>query len=102
MTAISYSADDTALLIVDPYNEFMNKGGKFYERTKETAEAVSFYNNMRKLIPAVRAAHIQVFIVPHHRWREGDYKGWKHINPSQIRSNKDQDFAAGTWWRISS
>jgi hypothetical protein len=30
----------------------------------------------------VRAAHIQVIIIPHHRWREGDYKGWKHMNPS--------------------
>src|SRR6187200_1590945 len=97
MTAINYSADDTALLIVDPYNDFMSKGGKFYERTKETAEAVGFYDNMRKLIPAVRAAHIQVVIVPHHRWREGAYKGWKHMNPSQIRSNEEQAFAAGTW-----
>ena len=96
MTAINYSADDTALLIVDPYNDFMSKGGKFYERTKETAEAVGFYDNMRKLIPAVRAAHIQVFIVPHQRWR-GDYRGWKHMNPSQTRANEDQDFAAGTW-----
>jgi nicotinamidase-related amidase len=68
MTAISYSADDTALLIVDPYNDFMSEGGKLYECTKETAEAVGFYDNMRKLIPAVRAAHIQVFIVLHHRW----------------------------------
>jgi nicotinamidase-related amidase len=93
----SYSADDTALLIVDPYNDFMSEGGKLYERTKKTAEAVGFYDNMCKLIPAVRAAHIQVFIVPHHRWREGDYKGWKHMNPSQIRANEDQDFAAGTW-----
>jgi nicotinamidase-related amidase len=67
------------------------------ERTKETADAVGFYDNMRKLIPAVRAAHIQVFIVPHHCWREGDYKGWKHINPSQMRANEDQSFAAGTW-----
>lgn len=74
MTAISYSADYTALLIIDPYNDFMSEGGKLYERTKETAEAVGFYDNMRKLIPAVRATHIQVFIVPHHRWREGDYK----------------------------
>ena len=97
MTAITYSADDTALLIVDPYNDFMSEGGKLYERTKETAEKVGFYDNMRKLIPAVRATHIQVFIVPHHRWREGDYKGWNHMNPSQIRSNEDQDFAAGTW-----
>ena len=97
MTTTKYSADDTALLIVDPYNDFMSKGGKIYEHTKETAEAVGFYDNMRKMIPAVRAAHIQVFIVPHHRWREGDYKGWKHMNPSQIRSNEAQDFAAGTW-----
>ena len=100
MTAAnSYSGDDTALLIVDPYNDFMSEGGKLYERTKETAEAVGFYDNMCKLILAVRAAHIQVFIVPHHRWRGGDYKGWKHMNPSQIRANKDQDFAAGSWGR---
>ena len=26
-----------------------------------------------------------------------DYKGWKHMNPSQILSNKAQNFAAGTW-----
>ena len=96
-TATNYSADDTALLIVDPYNDFMSKGGKLYERTKETAEAVGFYDNMRKLISAVRAAHIQVFIVPHHRWREGGYKGWKHMNPSQIRANEGQSFAVGTW-----
>jgi nicotinamidase-related amidase len=96
-TATNYSADDTALLIVDPYNDFMSKGGKLYEHTKETADAVGFYDNMRKLIPAVRASHIQIFIVPHHRWREGAYKGWKHMNPSQIRTNEDQDFAAGTW-----
>jgi len=63
----------------------------------EVNEWISFYNNMHKLIPAVRAAHIQVFIVPHHRWRQGAFKGWKHMNPSQIRANEDQDFAAGTW-----
>ena len=43
MTAVSYSADDTALLVVDPYNDFMSEGGKLYERTKETVEAVGFY-----------------------------------------------------------
>jgi len=71
----------------------MSEGGKLYERTKETANAVGFYENMPKLIAAVRAANIQVIIVPHHRWKEGDYKGWKHMNPSQIKANEDQDFA---------
>jgi nicotinamidase-related amidase len=35
--------------------------------------------------------------VPHHRWRPGDYDGWKHVNPSQMRTNQTQGFAAGTW-----
>ncbi len=97
MTTTTYAADRTALLIVDPYNDFMSEGGKFYEATKETAEAVGFYDNMRKLIPAVRAARIQVIIVPHHRWREGDYVGWKHMNPTQVRANQSHGFAAGSW-----
>jgi nicotinamidase-related amidase len=93
----TYAADRTALLIVDPYNDFMSEGGKLYNRTKETAQAVGFYDNMRTLIPTVRAAGIAVFIVPHRRWREGDYDGWQHINPSQVRTNQGQLFAAGTW-----
>ena len=36
MTTTTYAADRTALLIVDPYNDFMSEGGKFYEATKET------------------------------------------------------------------
>jgi nicotinamidase-related amidase len=97
MTTTIYAADRTALLIVDPYNDFMSAGGKLYEATRETAEAVGFYDNMRTLIPAIRAARIQVIIVPHHRWREGDYVGWKHMNPTQVRGNQIHGFAAGTW-----
>ncbi len=97
MTTTTYAADRTALLIVDPYNDFMSEGGKFYEATRETAAAVGFYDNMRTLIPAIRAARIQVIIVPHHRWRAGDYTGWKHMNPTQVRANQTQGFAAGSW-----
>ena len=77
MTTTTYAADRTALLIVDPANDGMSAGDTFYEATGETAEAVGFYDNMRKLIPAIRAARIQVIVVPHHRWREGDYQGWR-------------------------
>ena len=67
MTTTTYAADHTALLIVDPYTDFMSEGGKLYEAIKETAEAVGLYDNMRKLISAIRAARVQVVIVPHHR-----------------------------------
>jgi nicotinamidase-related amidase len=39
MTTTAYTADRTALLIVDHYSDFMSKGGKLYEAIRETAEA---------------------------------------------------------------
>ncbi len=50
MTTTTYAPDRTALLIVDPYNDFMSEGGKLFERTRETAEAVGFYENMRRRV----------------------------------------------------
>jgi nicotinamidase-related amidase len=39
MTTAAYAADRTALLIVDPYNDFMSEGGKFYETLIKHATA---------------------------------------------------------------
>src|SRR5258708_19757787 len=94
MTTTTYAADRSALLIVDPYNDFMSQGGKLYEATRETAEAVGFYDHMRQLIPAIRAARIQVIIVPHHPRRKSDSKGWKHMTPSQVWATHIQLSAA--------
>ena len=75
----TYSANDTALLVIDPYNDFMGEGGKLYDATKETAMASGFYDNLPRVIAAIRTASIQVFIVPHRRWRPGDYDGWLQL-----------------------
>ena len=93
----AYAKDSTALLIVDPYNDFMSDGGKMYKQTLETATEVGFYDNMRKLIPAVRAADIRVFIVPHHRAAKGDYDGWLAATSSQKGAGRSMLFEAGTW-----
>jgi nicotinamidase-related amidase len=97
MNVPAYPPRETALLVIDPYNDFMSEGGKLYDATRETAVAVGFYDNMRRLIPAIRAASIQVIVVPHRRWRPGDYEGWTHMNSSQAGVQKMQLFAAGTW-----
>jgi nicotinamidase-related amidase len=97
MTSATYDKKNTALLIVDPYNDFMSEGGKMYATTKPTADSVGFYENMRKLIPAVRAAGIQVFVVPHHRSRPEDFDNWMYVNPIQVQSKATQSFAVDTW-----
>jgi len=51
MTATTYAADRTALLIVDPYNDFMSEGGKLFNAIRETADASGMFGNLRKIIP---------------------------------------------------
>lgn len=95
--AQTYTKENTALLIVDPYNDFMSEGGKLYKQTLETAKEVGFYENMRKLVPAARAAGIPVFIVPHHKAEKNDYENWYAVTSSQKGSARVQLFGAGTW-----
>lgn len=96
LTPPAYAKDSTALLVVDPYNDFMSEGGKMYKQTLETATEVGFYENMRKLIPAVRAAGIPVVIVPHHKAVKGDFQNWFAVTNSQRGAGAIQLFAEGT------
>jgi nicotinamidase-related amidase len=97
--ATTYSAEHTALLIVDPYNDFMTEGGKLYQAIKPTADASGMFNNMRKIIPAARAAGMQVFILPHHQSSPSgdDYEGWQHVNMFQAKNQGLKAFEVGTW-----
>jgi len=97
METPTYEPTRTALLIVDPYNDFMSEGGQAYEATRHTAESVGFYDNMRKLIPAVREAGVQVVVVPHHRATEGDYTHFRHLTDIQRMGQQNMTFAVGTW-----
>lgn len=94
---VSYAAHDSALLVIDPYNDFMSEGGKLYDLTKETAKASGFYENLPRVIDAARSASIRVFIVPHRRWRPGDYADWLQTNSSQQGVARTQLFAEGSW-----
>jgi nicotinamidase-related amidase len=92
-----YSREHTALLLVDPYNDFLSEGGKFWPAVKDVAAEVGLLENLRLLTAVIRKAGIQVFIVPHRRWEPGDYEDWDHPSPYQLQSAKMQAFAKGSW-----
>jgi nicotinamidase-related amidase len=92
-----YDVAHTALLIVDPYNDFMSEGGKLYNAIKPTADASGMFENLRRIIPLVRNLGIKVFVVPHHRSHEGDFDGWQHRNLFQKQTEAVKAFAVGTW-----
>lgn len=92
-----YARAHTALLLVDPYNDFLSEGGRVFPMLQELAGKIGLLDNLRALDRAARAAGIQVAIVPHRRWEPGDYENWDHPSPSQRKIREIHHFARGEW-----
>jgi nicotinamidase-related amidase len=92
-----YDKANTALLLVDPYNDFLSEGGQNWARLKDIANEIGLLDNLRAIRDASRRAGIRIFIVPHHRWEAGDFVSWDHPSPSQVNQMNRHYFAKGEW-----
>jgi len=97
MADISYQKDLTALLVIDPYNDFISEGGKIWDRIKDVAEANQCVPHMALTMEAARSAGIRICYALHHRYRGGDYETWKYMVPIQKAGFKSKVFAEGSW-----
>ena len=97
MAQVTYEKQLTALLVIDPYNDFISEGGKIWNRIKAVAEANSCVSHMAQVLDAARKAGLRVFYALHHRYRAGDYETWKYIAPIQKAAWSSKAFEYGTW-----
>ncbi|NKK78053.1 isochorismatase family cysteine hydrolase [Rhizobium leguminosarum] len=97
MKSLSYDPNNTGLVVVDPYNDFISEGGKIWPRIKEVAEANNCVPHMQEVLTAARAAKLPIFFAMHHRYREGDYENWKFVAPIQRAAWHRRSFESGTW-----
>jgi nicotinamidase-related amidase len=94
---ITYNKRLTALLVIDPYNDFISEGGKVWNRLKGVAEANGCVPNMLEILTAARKAGIRIFYALHRRYRPGDYETWRYIAPIQKAAWSSKVFEHGTW-----
>jgi ureidoacrylate peracid hydrolase len=92
-----YPNDVTALLVIDPYNDFISEGGKVWDRLKGVAEKNRCVAHMLEVLHAARNAQLRVFYVLHRRYRAGDYENWKYLAPVQNAARSSKVFELGTW-----
>jgi nicotinamidase-related amidase len=92
-----YVANRTGLLLVDPYNDFLSDGGKLWPSVKPVAEQVDLLPHLCAIVEAARHTGVVVFYVPHRRWQEGNYDGWRHPGPWQILTDRGSFFPDGMW-----
>ena len=70
MNTPTYDKSVTALLVVDPYNDFISEGGKIWPRIKAVAEANNCVPHMLEILNAAKA-EFRVFYAMHHRLPPG-------------------------------
>jgi ureidoacrylate peracid hydrolase len=97
MTSSTYEKQVTALLVIDPYNDFISEGGKIWNRIRAVAEANDCVPHMLEVLNAARKAQLRVFYALHRRYRPGDYETWKYIAPIQKAAWARKAFEYGTW-----
>ncbi len=92
-----YDKAITALLVVDPYNDFISEGGKIWPRIRGVAEANNCVPNMLAVLNSARDAGLHVFYAMHHRYRPSDYETWRYVAPIQKAAWLRKSFEHGTW-----
>ena len=97
MADLKFDKEITALLVIDPYNDFISEGGKIWDRIKNVAEANNCVPNMSDVMNASRKAGLRIVYALHHRYRPGDYETWKYIAPIQKAAWSRKVFEIGTW-----
>ena len=56
MAKVTYEKEITALLVIDPYNDFISEGGKLWDRLKGVAEANNCVPHMSRATDAMESA----------------------------------------------
>jgi ureidoacrylate peracid hydrolase len=97
MAKVTYEKEITALLVIDPYNDFISQGGKIWDHIRAVAEANDCVPHMLQVLNAARNAGLRVFYALHHRYRPGDYEAWKYIAPIQKAAWENKIFEYATW-----
>ena len=97
MAGLKFDKEITALLVIDPYNDFLSEVGKLWDRIRGVAEANECIPHMLQTLNAARKAGLRVFYALHRRYRPGDYETWKYIASNQRRAWSTKTFENGTW-----
>ncbi|WP_158746498.1 isochorismatase family cysteine hydrolase [Acidisphaera sp. L21] len=96
MPVETYSTRDTALLLVDLLNDFLDDEGKLAGRIGPMLEKTNLKENLKRLINGARAAGVKIIYVPH-GLHEHSFDDVQHIHPRWQWAMDEKVFWIGEW-----
>lgn len=89
--------DQTALIVVDPYNDFLSVGGRAWLLNRATLKRLGTNANLVRVLSHARAAGMKVCYAPHARFRQGLFDHRQFLNPSIYLARFFRTFSAAGW-----
>lgn len=87
----------TALILVDPYNEFLHPKGGMYGAVVETLTACNAIVHMQELHAFAKKEGIPVFYALHRQFEEGDLDNWLYPTATNDAIKQFQSFKKGSF-----
>ncbi len=92
-----YPKGQTAILLVDPYNDFLSSRGQAWPLLRTVAKQVNLIENLRNLVNTGREQGLPIFYAMHLRYRPGNYGDLKYLSPSQAGIKFAKTFKADSF-----
>jgi nicotinamidase-related amidase len=86
----------TAVVLVDPYNDFLHPDGKLTPRLTDIDKRGTV-KHIQELIAAARAHNIPIYYGLHQEWTETAFSGWQHMTLNNTKQQNWQFFEKGTF-----
>ncbi|KAH8593474.1 Isochorismatase-like protein [Bisporella sp. PMI_857] len=88
---------NTAVILIDPYNDFLHPEGKLYSRLEESIKDSDTITHIKALVDTARANNIPIFYGLHQQIKPGFLMGWQHATQSQKQQLENDVFKEGSW-----
>jgi nicotinamidase-related amidase len=94
---MSTDISKTAILLIDPYNDFLHEDGKMYPRLEESIKHTDTISHMFDLLAAARAHKIPIYYGLHQPMKSGNFDGWKHMMAVHSSQKENKVFEEGAF-----
>lgn len=90
------SPPKTAVVLIDPYNDFLHPDGKLTPAMKDLHDRNTI-QNMKDLVAKARLHGIPIYYGLHQQWKQDSFNGWRHMTPSHVKQQGIQFFEEGSF-----
>ena len=88
---------NTAVIIIDPYNDFLHPKGKLTGLLADSLKETDTITHLKEMVGAARANKIPIYYGLHQQAKPGFLAGWKHATPVQKSQKENIAFEEGSW-----